>query len=129
MFLWRHLICLVLRAGWVLSARITGYADDTRPYPSSYMCRPVTRGGGGGRGKNTNPPPTNFPTAYLTSNSKHVSSRKMRVLAHFTIHMVQLYTYQPHTWLGFRHHPCSNHMYGWTQSRVHGIIRNEPHCG
>ena len=39
------------------------------------------------------------------------SSRKMRVLAHFTIHMVeiiQLYTYQPHTWLGFRHHPSSS---------------------
>ena len=65
-----------------------------------------------------------------TENGK--SSRKMRVLAHFTIHMVeiiQLYTYQPHTWLGFRHHPCSNHMYGWTQSQIHGIIRNEPHCG
>ena len=39
------------------------------------------------------------------------SSRKMRVLAHFTIHMVeiiQLYTDQPRMWLGFRHHPCSN---------------------
>ena len=39
------------------------------------------------------------------------SSRKMRVLAHFTIHMVeciQLYTDQPHTWLGFRHHPSSS---------------------
>ena len=60
------------------------------------------------------------------------SSRKMRVLAHFTIHMVeiiQLYTDQPHTWLGFRHHPSSNHTYGWTQSQIHGIIRNEPHCG
>ena len=60
------------------------------------------------------------------------SSRKMRVLAHFTIHMVefiQLYTNQPHTWLGFRHHPSSNHTYGWTQSQIHGIIRNEPHCG
>ena len=40
-----------------------------------------------------------------------ISSRKMRVLAHFTIHMVefiQLYTNQPHTWLGFRHHPSSS---------------------
>ena len=39
------------------------------------------------------------------------SSRKMRVLAHFTIHMVeiiQLYTDQPHTWLGFRYHPSSS---------------------
>ena len=44
-------------------------------------------------------------------NNKYVSSRKMRVLAHFTIHMVefiQLYTDQPHTWLGFRHHPSSS---------------------
>ena len=39
------------------------------------------------------------------------SSRKVPVLAHFTIHMVefiQLYTNQPHTWLGFRHHPSSS---------------------
>ena len=39
------------------------------------------------------------------------SSRKVPVLAHFTIHMVeiiQLYTDQPHTWLGFRHHPSSS---------------------
>ena len=45
------------------------------------------------------------------SVSKPMSSRKMRVLAHFTIHMVeiiQLYTNQPHTWLGFRHHPSSS---------------------
>ena len=51
-----------------------------------------------------------------------ISSRKVPVLAHFTIHMVeiiQLYTYQPRMWLGFRHHPCSNHMYGWTQSQIH----------
>ena len=40
-----------------------------------------------------------------------MSSRKMRVLAHFTIHMVeiiQLYTYQPRMWLGFRYHPSSS---------------------
>ena len=64
--------------------------------------------------------------------STNYSSRKMRVLAHFTIHMVeiiQLYTYQPRMWLGFRYHPCSNHMYGWAQSQIHGIIRNEPQCG
>ena len=47
------------------------------------------------------------------SKSKYMifSSRKMRVLAHFTIHMVefiQLYTDQPHTWLGFHHHPSSS---------------------
>ena len=41
----------------------------------------------------------------------YFSSRKMRVLAHFTIHMVeiiQLYTNQPRMWLGFRHHPSSS---------------------
>ena len=64
-----------------------------------------------------------------------ISSRKMRVLGQFTIHMVefiQLYTDQPHTWLGFRHHPSSSVFqpyiifYGWAQSQFHGIIRNEP---
>ena len=38
----------------------------------------------------------------------HVSSRKMRVLGQFTIHMVefiQLNTNQPHVWLEFRHLP------------------------
>ena len=45
------------------------------------------------------------------NSSAPMSSRKMRVLAHFTIHMVeiiQLYTDQPHTWLGFRYHPSSS---------------------
>ena len=48
-----------------------------------------------------------------------LSSRKMRVLGHFTIHMVQLYTDQPHVWLEHGHHPCSSHTCGWTQSRFH----------
>ena len=45
------------------------------------------------------------------STRTNSSSRKVPVLAHFTIHMVeiiQLYTDQPHTWLGFRHHPSSS---------------------
>ena len=39
------------------------------------------------------------------------SSRKMRVLAHFTIHVVeiiQLYTDQPYMWLEHGHHPSSS---------------------
>ena len=47
----------------------------------------------------------------LKMKPKPVSSRKMRVLGHFTIHMVQLYTDQPHVWLEHGHHPSSNHMY------------------
>ena len=49
----------------------------------------------------------------------------MRVQAHFTIHMVEiihLYIDQPRMWLGFHHHPCSNHMYGWAQSQIHHIF-------
>ena len=69
------------------------------------------------------PPPTNNRARLRTTT--HNSSRKMRVLAHFTIHVVeiiQLYTDQPYMWLEHGHHPCSNHMYGWTQSRFHRIF-------
>ena len=41
-----------------------------------------------------------------------VSSRKRGVLGQFTIHMVQLYTDQPHVWLEHEHHPTSNHTCG-----------------
>ena len=47
-------------------------------------------------------------TTVLAGNQ---SSRKMRVLGQSTTHMVeiiQLNTNQPHTWLGFRHHPSSS---------------------
>ena len=61
------------------------------------------------------------------------SSRKVPVLGQFTIHMVeiiQLYTDQPHTWLGFRHHPSSSvfQPYIWLGYSLNDEIRrNEPH--
>ena len=72
-----------------------------------------------------------------TQNSVRVpdceSSRKVPVLGQFTIHMVeiiQLYTDQPHTWLGFRHHPSSSvfQPYIWLGYSLNDEIRrNEPH--
>ena len=67
------------------------------------------------------------------SPTASLSSRKVPVLGQFTMHMVeiiQLYTDQPHTWLGFRHHPSSSvfQPYVWLGYSLNDEIRrNEPH--
>ena len=63
------------------------------------------------------------------------SSRKRGVLAHFTIHMVeiiQLYTDQPYMWLKHGHHPSSSvfQPHVWLDTISNSLnLRNEPHHG
>ena len=58
--------------------------------------------------------------------TEYGSSRKMRVLGQSTIHMVHLYTDQPHTWLEHEHHSSSSvfqpHVWlntFWNSSKIH----------